>query len=398
MSAQQVGPRRAGLLLLLAVSLTALLVAVHLAGQASASSLPKGRRRALLGSGASAAAEREPCPPPSVALCLLARDEWPEDLDEWLQHYKRLGVSKVYLYDNNSSTPLFASPAVMRHIRRGFLQYRQFERWLHPKLREERYRQTAIYNQCLEDYGRRHDWMGFFDLDEFVILRGEAAGMDLPSFLTDFQPFGGLCVNWRLFGSSGHVNRPAGGVLANYWKCQPEGHSDGMLCKMLVQARRTPRHVAEAGTHAAAYAGASPAIGVNEDFDQVGSGAVERWAGGRIVLHHYVTKSRRVTLRRLGRGGAAARRRPAPARLRRPPPLHLPRAAHALAWEDFAAKHQRGSVMGNPAKDWPFFFFNDTATTEIYTDGLAQAANQTAAQLTWGLIGKELRLRKQGAR
>ena len=50
--------------------------------------------------------ERLPCtaaaPDGYLAMCLITRDS--VDLREWVQHYVDLGVSKVYVFDHNSTT------------------------------------------------------------------------------------------------------------------------------------------------------------------------------------------------------------------------------------------------------------------------------------------------------
>ena len=50
--------------------------------------------------------------------------------------------------------------------------------------------------------------------------------------LRPYQLYGGLQVNWRQFGSSGHDAKPQGGILRNYWKCYELG-SDNNKCGLL---------------------------------------------------------------------------------------------------------------------------------------------------------------------
>lgn len=45
-----------------------------------------------------------------------------------------------------------------------------------------------IYDICLREFRHRHAWMGFFDADEFVLLRDRS--LKLPTFL---KVSGGLC-------------------------------------------------------------------------------------------------------------------------------------------------------------------------------------------------------------
>jgi hypothetical protein len=43
--------------------------------------------------------------------------------------------------------------------------------------------------------------MAFVDVDEFLLLRDGTP--DMPTLLKDYEQYGGLVVNWVMFGSSG---------------------------------------------------------------------------------------------------------------------------------------------------------------------------------------------------
>jgi len=46
---------------------------------------------------------------------------------------------------------------------------------------------------------------GMMDADEFLVIKDGSPS--LPAVLQRYEAFGGLAVNWRLFGSSGHATR-----------------------------------------------------------------------------------------------------------------------------------------------------------------------------------------------
>lgn len=90
---------------------------------------------------------------------------------------------------------------------------------------------------------QKHRWLGFLDADEFVVLHtaapdAAAAGTephpanateapaqpDIVALLSQYEAFGALALNWVIFGSNGHRQRPRGGVLANYHQCLPLQH------------------------------------------------------------------------------------------------------------------------------------------------------------------------------
>ena len=52
--------------------------------------------------------------------------------------------------------------------------------------------------------------------------------LHLQAALAPYVGYGGVGINWRCLGSSGHVDRPAGGVLRNYYKCFSADHENNM--------------------------------------------------------------------------------------------------------------------------------------------------------------------------
>jgi hypothetical protein len=81
-----------------------------------------------------------------------------------------------------------------------------------------RYPQLYVYDICLTKFGEYHKWMAFLEVDEFLVLQPEAGARKLPEFLQDFNDYGGLVANMRVFGSSGFKSRPQGSILRNYLK------------------------------------------------------------------------------------------------------------------------------------------------------------------------------------
>ncbi len=77
-------------------------------------------------------------------------------------------------------------------------------------------------------------WLGFIDVDEFIVVKPNVTqgkleyAPDLFQFLQPYQDAGGLVVNWRMFGSSGHRSRPHQPVTQAYTKAFPESHPEHM--------------------------------------------------------------------------------------------------------------------------------------------------------------------------
>ena len=132
-----------------------------------------------------------------------------------------LGADHVFLADNDSADSEWITETLASESSASFLSVR---RELAPKA------QLKAYAWCAEEQRHRFNWIAFFDLDEFLVLRPPNDGGDAPalkSFLDEYKHEAGLIVNWILMGPSGRETRPSeGGVLASYTQCvtQPDRH------------------------------------------------------------------------------------------------------------------------------------------------------------------------------
>ena len=62
----------------------------------------------------------------------------------------------------------------------------------------------------------------FIDTDEYIVLYDNTSS--LPALLREYRAYPALRISWRLFGSSGWVERPPNGMLRSYTACEPLPH------------------------------------------------------------------------------------------------------------------------------------------------------------------------------
>ncbi|KAL4857679.1 Glycosyltransferase family 92 protein [Chlorella vulgaris] len=233
-----------------------------------------------------------------VAMCTTMRDEHC-DVREWVLHHASLGVGKFYLFDTQSAEPM--QPILEDLIASGLVHYAYVTNTssdfrLKPPSAGRSYNwQVPIFRLCLERFGQRHRWMGFIDVDEFVVptnpalrnplghgggiggsngssvgaaSRGANGSSDsshgissssdgsgnnsddsdgnddggfraaLPALLRPFEDQGGVVLHWQLFGFNNLVERPRQGVLASYTSCWPIKHGIHRHVKSFVQPAR----------------------------------------------------------------------------------------------------------------------------------------------------------------
>lgn len=221
-----------------------------------------------------------------IAICAIFKDE-ARDLLEWLAYHRMMGVDHFFLYDNGSSD---GGSDLIRRC--SFARNVTLTRW------HDRPGQLSAYNHFRVHYSRNFDWVGFIDIDEFIV---PLAGDSIRDILerTVYQPFAQIMLQWLVFGPSGHDRRPPGLVMENYTRRLPETLDASLHIKSLV---RTARMLGIDYTpHAAECSG--PAC--NSRGDEMLPYAIQPVECHEVmVVNHYFTKSREdwEVKRRRGRG------------------------------------------------------------------------------------------------
>jgi hypothetical protein len=85
-------------------------------------------------------------------------------IKEFLNHYKELGVDKVFLHDNNdigNKNESFENE-IPEFIKDDFVEIINYRGKVHP--------QFKIYTKCYQNNYKKYDWLIFFDIDEFIHL------------------------------------------------------------------------------------------------------------------------------------------------------------------------------------------------------------------------------------
>lgn len=122
----------------------------------------------------------------------MFKDESPY-LREWLEYHLLIGVDHFYLYDNNSSDGF--EEVIESYLKEGLVT---LTRW--PK----DHAQVEGYEDCIRRFQSESDWIGFIDVDEFLVPVAEES---LISFLDRFSNRPAVLVYWRFFGSGGMLAR-----------------------------------------------------------------------------------------------------------------------------------------------------------------------------------------------
>ncbi|MGS0466401.1 glycosyltransferase family 92 protein [Cobetia marina] len=76
--------------------------------------------------------------------------------------------------------------------------------------------QIKWYEECLLRYRYQCKWMGFFDIDEFLIDSQNDNIISKLTALLEHDIVGGVAINWRIFGSAGFKRAQPGTVTSRF--------------------------------------------------------------------------------------------------------------------------------------------------------------------------------------
>lgn len=164
-----------------------------------------------------------------VALCCRIRDE-ARYLAEFVQYYSVCGVDHFFFYEK-LSTDNFRT-VLAPYIEQGLVTL--FADWPHSPV------SPSAEHDCVLRSAGRFQWLGFIDMDEFVVIKD---GRDIGAFLSEYLAFPGVALHSYMYGSNGHKRRPGGPVIAEYTRrCEYPNRHVKCLIQPLHAARCRNSH------------------------------------------------------------------------------------------------------------------------------------------------------------
>ncbi|GLC35868.1 hypothetical protein PLESTB_000514200 [Pleodorina starrii] len=171
----------------------------------------------------------------------------------------------------------------------------------------------------LSMFGHRHTFIALLDPDEYIVLKEPPqpprTRPSLPAFLQPFEAYGGVSVQWQLFGPSGHVARPNASTLLSYTDCVPKHELQAELARVPahplgLHQEHNHHEVSDCALRRCYERGCNPHVCnlkpgckyVNEKFMDVTPSVIKEVHWDRIAVFHYVTRSMTEYRRKLRRG------------------------------------------------------------------------------------------------
>ena len=103
----------------------------------------------------------EQIPNITVCVCTLGRNE-NRYIREYVQHYEKYGVDKIFLYDNNKEDGEKFEDVINDYIEKGFVEIINWRGIPNPVFR--------VMQDCYDNNNKNYTWLIFYELDEFINL------------------------------------------------------------------------------------------------------------------------------------------------------------------------------------------------------------------------------------
>lgn len=219
-----------------------------------------------------------------LSICAIMKNEGPY-LIEWLEFHKLMGVERFYLYDNCSND--CTSQILDHYITLGEVVYHFWPQ--HPG-------QVLAYNHCLKNYHLESDWIAFLDLDEFLFPTVEN---NLLEVLEKFPDVPGVVVNWLIFGTSGHNQKPAGLQIENFNHRAEDHFGANLNYKSIVKPTRV---LGCDNPHYFMYKEGD--FAVTENQENITAKITASHAVFKLRINHYFTRSWQEVQNKISRGRA----------------------------------------------------------------------------------------------
>jgi Glycosyltransferase family 92 len=205
-----------------------------------------------------------------LSVCAIYRDE-ARYLREWLEFHRLVGVERFFLYDNASADD--HRELLAPYVDDGIVSA---EDW--PRSPGQFY----AYQDCLNRHRDESRWIAFIDSDEFLF---SPTGRPVSELLAEYERWAGVCVNWVVFGTSGHETPPEGLVIENYVQRTALKPRNSFV-KSIVDPARAAWSLSPHHFH---Y---REGFAVDENKNPASSNLTAEPSVERLRINHYYTRSR----------------------------------------------------------------------------------------------------------
>jgi hypothetical protein len=228
-----------------------------------------------------------------VSIVACVRDERPY-LIEWIAYHSVLGFASIICYDNRSRD---RTTSLLRRLHaRGLVEHRTIDDHPAPGT------QVAAFGDAVARC--ETEWLMQLDVDEFVVLHDHDS---IHHFLAGLgADVSQVCINWRVFGSSGRSRSGFGPVVRRFQRASPPDFEKNRHVKSIVRAKL----VESSHPHSFTVKRGRTVHDDGTDAELTGHALSDKISHARASINHYILKSRREYRAKAARGAISPRGEP----------------------------------------------------------------------------------------
>lgn len=167
-----------------------------------------------------------------LSACAIFQNE-DRFLKEWVEFHLVSGVQHFWLF-NNLSTDNFRK-ILQPYIDKGIVELIEWP-YESKDVKEWNTIQCNSYRRALELARGKSKWLAILDSDEFLFA---VDGTNLRKILKKYSKYGGVCVNWQMYGTSGVARVPKDKFLIETLLYRAEtNYQENIHIKSIVQPMR----------------------------------------------------------------------------------------------------------------------------------------------------------------
>lgn len=132
----------------------------------------------------------------SIAICCIGKNE-NKYIVEFVEYYAKLGVDKIFLYDNNDIDGELFEDALAKCPFKNIVEIINY--------RGKKCCQLEAYNDCYKKHQQEYDWIAFFDIDEYFISDNKFNS--IKDFIAQdiFENFDVILLHWLSYGDNNWI-------------------------------------------------------------------------------------------------------------------------------------------------------------------------------------------------
>ena len=156
-----------------------------------------------------------------VCICTIGKNE-NRYIREFNEYYKKFGVDKIFLYDNNNLNDEHFENVIPEYINNGFVEIFNWRGIKRPHF-------NAI-NDCYLRFNKNYDWLIFYDIDEYIHLYNY---YNIKDFLNEkkFNKCQKIYLNWLFHTDNNKIHYENNSLFKRF----PEIERDAIIDKNFSQ-------------------------------------------------------------------------------------------------------------------------------------------------------------------